>query len=236
MSERRQHDVARQSAAGRQALALSPAQADGTDVAARTRVLGMLFAALLGAAGLASLAVGDVLAETVYRYEEKGQTVYQDRAPASTQDNGHAVLNNQGVVLQQVLSRQDRRSQRQQARQRELARIRDRALLATFTAEEDLVRTRDDRIGMIDGLISRLDDRIRILSDRLAIVDKRVQMQEKSMGEGSAQASLYSEQQSIQRNIENAWSLIDSKAAERGELNDKFEDDLARYRELKAIR
>jgi len=121
-------------------------------------------------------------------------------------------------------------------RQQELARIRDRALLATFTTEEDLVRTRDDRIGMIDGLISRLDDRIRILSERLAVVDKRVQMQETSLGEGGAQDSLYAEQNSIQRNVENAWSLIDSKAAERRDVAEKFDDDLVRYRELKAER
>jgi hypothetical protein len=139
-------------------------------------------------------------------------------------------------VLEQVLSREERREARKIERAQELSRIRDRALLATFTTEDDLIRTRDDRVGMIDGLISRLDDRIRILSERLAIVDKRVQMQEKSNGEGKAQDSLYAEQRSIQRNIENAWSLIDSKAAERSEVAEKFDDDLLRYRELKAER
>lgn len=194
------------------------------------RMVGALALALLGVAGSAAAA------EPVYKYEDRGLTTYQDRAPSSTQDNGHSILNNQGVVLQQVLSRQARREAMKLERQAELARIRDRALLATFTAEEDLLRTRDDRIGMIDGLISRLDDRIRILSERLAVVDKRVQMQEKSMGEGAAQESLYGEQRSIQRNIENAWSLIDSKAAERSDLAEKFDDDLIRYRELKEER
>lgn len=184
----------------------------------------------------AALVANGVRAETVYKYEDRGLTTYQDRAPSSTQDNGHSILNHQGVVLQEVLSRQERRAERKRERERELARIRDRALLATFTTEEDLVRTRDDRIGMIDGLISRLDDRIRILSERLAVVDKRVQMQEKSMGAGNAQETLYGEQRSIQRNIENAWSLIDSKAAERSELAEKFDADLDRYRELKAER
>jgi hypothetical protein len=61
-------------------------------------------------------------------------------------------------------------------------------------------------------------------------------MQEKSRGEGKAQDSLYAEQRSIQRNIENAWSLIDSKAAERSEVATKFDNDLIRYRELKAER
>lgn len=175
-------------------------------------------------------------AEPVYKYEDRGLTTYQDRAPDSKQDNGHSVLNRQGVVLEQVLSRQERREQMKRERARELARIRDRALLATFTEEEDLIRTRDDRIGMIDGLISRLDDRIRILSERLAVVDKRIQMQEKSLGLGMAQESLYAEQDSVQRNIENAWSLIDSKAEERGIVATKFDDDLLRYRELKAER
>lgn len=175
-------------------------------------------------------------AEPVYKWHDRGLTTYQDRAPDSKQDDGHSILNQQGVVLEEVLSREERREARKLEREKELARIRDRALLATFTTEEDLTRTRDDRIGMIDGLISRLDDRIRILSDRLAIVDKRVQMQEKSLGSGGAQDSLYAEQQSIQRNIENAWSLIDSKAAERRDVAEKFDDDLIRYRELKAER
>jgi len=175
-------------------------------------------------------------AEPVYKYQDRGLTTYQDRAPSSSQDNGHSVLNKQGVVLQEVLSRQERREQLKIERRKELAKIRDRALLATFTTEDDLIRTRDDRIGMIDGLIQRLDDRIRILSDRLSVVDKRVQMQEKSMGEGKAQETLYAEQRSIQRNIENAWSLIDSKAAERSDVATKFDEDLIRYRELKAER
>ena len=193
-------------------------------------------ALLMLAMGGGLLGTTDTLANSVYKYEDRGLTTYQDRAPDSKEDNGHSILNTQGVVLKEILSRDERRKARKVEREKELARIRDRALLATFTTEEDLIRTRDDRIGMIDGLIGRLDDRIRILSDRLAIVDKRVQMQEKSMGPDKAQDSLYGEQRSIQRNIENAWSLIDSKAAERQEAEDKFDSDLQRYRELKLER
>ena len=196
----------------------------------------MPLALLLIVSTLSALAPGGARAESFYKYEERGLITYQDREPSSVQDNGHKVLNHQGVVLQEVLSREERREARKRERAGELARIRDRALLATFTRESDLIRTRDDRIGMIDGLISRLDDRIRILSERLSIVDKRVQMQEQSMGVGAAQETLYAEQRSIRRNIENAWSLIDAKAAERGVLSEKFDDDLERYRELKAER
>nr|MBX2825934.1 hypothetical protein [Gammaproteobacteria bacterium] len=162
-----------------------------------------------------------VLGDPVYKYKDSGLITYQDRAPASTQDDGHSILNRQGVTVRSVLSRDDRREARRQAEQDRLAKIRDRALLATFTTEEDLARTRDDRIGMIDGLISRLDDRIRILSERLSVVDDRIVTQEESLGEGNANESHYAERLSIQRNIENAWSLIDAKAGERNEVVDK---------------
>ena len=187
----------------------------------------LLTSVCLGVASSASLA------DKVYKYKDDGSIIYQDRAPSSQQDDGHSILNNQGVVMREVLSRDERRHERKRKRDEELSRIRDRALLATFTTEEDLIRTRDDRIGMIDGLIGRLDDRIRILSDRLTVVDKRVQMMEKAKGVGNAAETMYAEQHSIQRNIENAWSLIDSNAVERSNVAGKFESDLDRYRELK---
>jgi len=175
-------------------------------------------------------------AEAVYRLKEGNETIYQDRAPSSAQDSGHEILNKQGVVLRQVLSRSERQVARKRAEEVRLSKIRDRALLATFTTEDDLIRTRDDRMGMIDGLISRLDDRIRILSDRLAVLDSRIGNFEEEKGEGNAPETLYLEKQSIQRNIENAWTLIDAKAVERQTLVEKFDDDLLRYRELKAER
>jgi len=192
--------------------------------------------AAMCAAVLFTTAAMDAHANAVYKYEDRGLTTYQDRAPDSRQDDGHSVLNDQGVVLQEVMSREERRAQRKLDQVKELAKIRDRALLATFTTQEDLERTRDDRIGMIDGLISRLDDRIRILSERLSVVDKRIRVQEKARGPDNAPASLYAEQRSIQRNIENAWSLIDSKVVERVKSSEKFDEDLKRYRELKAAR
>ena len=188
----------------------------------------LLSIALLAIAGTATAG------SSVYKYQEEGNTVYQDRPPLSSQDNGHSVLNEQGVTLQEIPSRDERLRLRAIKEAQRRAEIRDRALLATFSTEEDLIRTRDDRIGMIDGLINRLDDRIRILSERLSTVDSRIDAQETATG--SARDSLYDERQSILRNIENAWSLVDAKAAERSSLMEKFKDDLVRYRQLKASR
>lgn len=204
----------------------------GLRVGIRVGISPLLPITLLVTVMCASLAHADA----VYRLEERGLIIYQDRAPDSGHDDGHTILNNRGVVLEKVLSREERSAARRRAGEIKLARIRDRALLATFTTEEDLIRTRDDRIGLIDGLIGRLDDRIRILSERLNVVSERIAVQEADVGKDNAAETLYAEYLSTQRNIENAWSLIDAKAAERSETAAKFEADLSRYRELKIAR
>ena len=176
------------------------------------------------------------VAESVYKVKNGNEVTYSDRAPSSSQDGGHQILNNQGLVKRQVLSREERLEARKRAEVLRLSKIRDRALLATFTSEEDLLLTRDERTGMIDSLIGRLDDRIVILSKRLDVVEERIARFEEANGEGNAPESLYAEKLNVDRNIENAWSLIDDKASERRALIDKFTDDLERYRELKIER
>ncbi len=172
----------------------------------------------------------------VFRYKEDGSITYGDRAPMSASGTGHSVLNNQGVVLEKVLSREERREQRRKDQEAERMRIRDRTLLDTFTTEEDLIRTRDDRVGLVDGLIGRLDDRIALQKSRLLTVTERILQQEQAKGAGNAQPELYEEQTRINDNIENTWSLIDAKSIERRETVTKFDDDLQRYRELKGER
>lgn len=183
---------------------------------------------------LMMISTASLATNSVYKYKEEGGVVYQDRPPSSSQDDGHSVLNEQGVTLREIPSRDERLRLRAVQEAQRRAEIRDRALLATFSTEDDLIRTRDDRIGMIDGLVNRLDDRIRILSERLSTIDSRIDAQENATG--TARDSLYDERQSILRNIENAWSLVDAKAAERKSLMGKFKDDLVRYRELKKNR
>jgi len=172
-------------------------------------------------------------ADRVYKIVRDGVIVYSDTPPPTGSGDGHEVLNNRGVVMEQVGSREERRLRRIEEREREVEAVRDRALLATFTTENDLMRTRDNRLGMIDGLIERLGDRQEILSQRLDTLENRIDMQEDANGEGNAAGGLYEDVISVKRNIENAGSMIDEKTAERTEVAEKFAADLKRYRELK---
>lgn len=172
-------------------------------------------------------------ADEVYRYEKDGKVTYGDYVPPSGLGAGHSVLNSQGVMLKQIKSREERREARRLEREAKAQQIADRTLLRTFTTEEDLIRTRDDRLGIVDGQIDRLDERIRISKDSLGINHRRIRDVERSKGEGEAPQEWYAEQERTKKRIENAWSLIDAKAAERKKIVTKFEEDLIRYRWLK---
>ena len=169
----------------------------------------------------------------VYRYEEGGKVTYGDQAPNSGLTSGHSVLSNSGVVLKKVKSREERRIARQEQQVVDDLRRRDRTLLRTFTEEEDLTRTRDERLGLVDGQIARLDDRARISKERLSIINQRIRAAEQAKGVGNAPPNLYAEQASIKKKIEKTWTQVDAKTVERKKIASEFESDLARYRWLK---
>ncbi|MFT6303579.1 MAG: hypothetical protein ACI9XK_003495 [Granulosicoccus sp.] len=169
----------------------------------------------------------------VFRYKQDGSVTYGDYVPTSGLDAGHSVLNNQGVVLKQVKSREERREARRKEQEAKVLRLRDKTLLRTFTEEEDLTRTRDDRLGLVDGHIARLGDRVRIAKENLVSMDQRIREAESSKGIGKAPSDFYAEKTRLKNKIANTWVLIDSKAAERKKIATKFEADLVRYRRLK---
>jgi len=168
-----------------------------------------------------------VQADKVYKWTTKdGRTVYQDHAPNSENDNGHDVLSNRGMVVEKIKSREARAAQRRADAAAKLVADRDRSLLATFTTEEDLLRTRADRLGMVDGLVTRLNDRVTILSERRKRLEVRIA---KLIAlNGIAPKSLLQERQSISRNIENTQSLINAQGRERKTIEGKFDADLIR--------
>ena len=181
--------------------------------------------------GLSTLGLANA---QVYRYEQGGQVFYGDSVPANGGDAGHSVLNNRGVVLEQVKSREERRVDQRKEKEARESQLRDKTLLRTFTAEEDLIRTRDERLVSIDDQLTRLNDRVRIAKESLGSIIQRIGTAESSKGVGNAPSALYAEQDSAKKKIANTWALIDTKATARKEHATKFEADLMRYRWLKS--
>lgn len=187
--------------------------------------------ALAAVVGLSSMGIANA---EVFRYKENGSVTYGDTAPMNGGDDGHSVLNSQGVVLQQVRSREERRADRKAEQEAMAIRIRDKTLLRTFTEEQDLIRTRDDRLGLADGQLDRLNDRVRIAKESLVNTDQRIRSAERSNGAGNAPPELYADMDRAKKKIADTWALVDTKSTERKAVATKFDEDLARYRWLKS--
>lgn len=203
---------------------------DSDGINRRTSIRRALLVSMV-AVGLSAISVANA---EVFRYQQDGSVTYGDYVPTIGLDSGHSVLSSQGVVLKQVKSREERRVDRRKEQEAKVLRVRDKTLLKTFTAEEDLFRTRDDRLGLVDDQISRLDESIRISKEKLISLDLRIRSSERSEGAGKAPSNLYEEQDRVNKKIEHTWALIDSKSAARKKIASRFEADLVRYRWLKS--
>ena len=112
----------------------------------------VLLAGVLLLLALAYTASRDARAVTYKWVDDKGIVHYSDKMPADAVNRGHIELDKQGVLIKKTdaaLSADEVRKraadaerQRQEAKEREVLARRDRALLASYTREEDLVVAR----------------------------------------------------------------------------------------------
>jgi len=163
--------------------------------------------------------------------DEDGNISYQDHPPPSDFEESSQVLNDHGVTLKRIPSKQEALELARLERIEAAKRQRDDALMRAFPNEGDLLETREKRITHIDGAIGRLDDQMIILNTRLASIEERINTR---MDRNLApSAALDSDRIAVLRSIDSTNALITSKLNERRQVGAKFDSDLERYRELK---
>jgi hypothetical protein len=199
-----------------------------------TRLLGTILSIAL------SQPVG---AEGAYKWvDNSGQTHYGDRIPPEASAVERKMLNEQGVTVKvydaaktpEQLAEEQRlaRLQQEQERRSRKQAIHDRALLATFTNEEDMILARDGKTAAIDGVILLAQKRIDTLGERLEEMTAGAAQLERS---GRAfPESLHREIQDTRLQIRQNEEYIRSKRAEQAAIREQFEADISRFRELKA--
>ena len=200
-----------------------------------SRGLRTILVMLCGLAWLSSAQAG------LYRWvDAEGNVFYSDRPPPEN-DSAHSVLNKRGLEIRQInraktaeevaaeTAEAERRRAEHMVEQR--ARHRDKVLLKTFTTERDLLLTRDDRLSAIDGAILLSEKRIKTWNQKLDDVELRID----SFGsEDQVPPRLKEERDIILRRIGSSEEYLLEKMKERERTAEQFEQDLARYRELKA--
>ena len=162
--------------------------------------------------------------------DENGNISYQDQPPPSNFEESSQVLNEHGVTLQTIPSKQEQiELDRQQAIVDE-RRQRDDALLKAFPTEYDLTSTRDKRVVHIDGAVARMHDQLIILNSRLVSIEDRINTRiDRQLSPSDA---LESDRIAVIRSIDSTNALIKSKLRERRLVIAQFDRDLHRYRAL----
>lgn len=162
--------------------------------------------------------------------DESGNISYQDRPPPANYDESTQVLNAQGVTVQRIPSRDEQAKLDAEAQVEQAKNQRDEMLIKSFPAETDLTRTRDKRLGHIDGTVTRMYDQLVILNSRLGLIEDKISNRV-TRGLKPSNA-LESDRVAVLRSIDSTNALIKSKLKERRHIAAKFESDLERYREL----
>ena len=190
-----------------------------------------LFRALTGGVFIAALLAMSTADARWYKWvDENGKISYQDRPPPTDYNESTQVLNTQGVTVKRIPSRAEQEQLDEQKRIKAAKNQRDEMLVKSFPSESDLTRTRDKRIGHIDGTVTRMYDQMVILNSRLDLIEEKIS---KRIDRGLAPSeALESDRAAVIRSIDSTNALIKSKLKERRQVAMMFEDDLKRYREL----
>lgn len=187
-------------------------------------------------------------AGALYKWiDENGQIRYSDRLPPSQVKKKHQQLNSQGVVLttkeaaktDEELAAEAEAARKLEEENARLAKIKeaqdkkDRVLLLTFSSEEELGIARDNRLDVLDSVIQLIKKSINTTQQQLdelrGNADARYLSKGKEVPGGLAQKIEH-----FTRKLENRNAQLASKLAEQDKINQQYEKDVARFRELKA--
>lgn len=125
---------------------------------------------------------------------------------------------------EQFAAEEARRQAEEQAR-------RDQQLLATYGHEDDIIYIRDRKLAQIEQTVSAADETIKPLRAALARLHAEV---EKARQRGQVPKELVNQVGATQAQIIRHEAAIASKRREQEAIRQQAQQDLERYRELKA--
>ena len=162
--------------------------------------------------------------------------------PPEYAQQGHETKDEHGLTVgktERAKSIEELEAERAVAKDKQMAAIEakkrenlDRVLLDTFASEDDLVLTRD-------GQIAHLDSQIRLTSSHIEKLEKNLdQIMEQAAdverrGENPSE-DLGAEITSVRTQITDNEAFIATKEQEQTEIRERFDTDIARFRELKS--
>lgn len=206
---------------------------------AKRRIANTMLA--LAGLALAFAALHDAHAGTYKWTDEKGVVHYADKMPADAVNRANVELDSRGIALrkteavptpdQMKAKYEDVQKQRQRAKEREETDRRDRALLASYTREEEIDLARTRAVGTIDGQLQSARTYVAQLTRRQQeLLEKKIQS-----GAKGAPPAVERELESIETELTKTNALVATKKQESQLVVARYELDKQRWRELQAL-
>lgn len=200
----------------------------------------VILAVVLLLLALAYTASRDAHAVTYKWVDDKGIVHYADKMPTDAVNRGHVELDRQGIQFKktdraltadEVRARADDvERQRQEAKEREVLARRDRALLASYTREEDLDLARQRALTTIDGQMQSA----RVYAAALVKRQQEIIEKKQTYGNKPVPPVLDRELESVEAELVKTNALIETKKQESLGVAAKYDADKQRWRMLRA--
>jgi Domain of unknown function (DUF4124) len=196
---------------------------------------------LLLALTLAVVASRDAHSTTYKWVDDKGIVHYADKMPADAVNRGHVEFDRRGIAVkkmdpaltpEQVRARAAEVEQRAQAaKEHEETSRRDRALLASYTREDDIDLARGRSLTTIEGQMQSARSYSATLAKRQAELAEKKQ----SYGDKNVPAVLERELESVASELVKTSALMETKKQESLVIAARYDADKRRWRELQAL-
>jgi hypothetical protein len=186
----------------------APGATDGKRMTTRDKIL----LAIVAMACAVWAAPAD--SQRVYRWvDENGVVHFGDAIPPEYSKERHEVLHPRGT---RTTVHEEKKPSQSLVRD-----DRDRALLATYSTVAEIESLRDRRIGYLDAQNAVAEDRLRNLKARQQEFD--------------GNPAMINELATIEQRIREYDAEIARRDGEIGRIRGQFDDDIARFRELKGL-
>jgi len=170
-----------------------------------------------------------------------GKKYYGQTIPQSCVGLPMELINKQGMVVKRIdpegeeKARLAKEAEAERKREMEAAEKdavrRNRALLATYTSEKDIQDSRARALRDHQRQVQEVEGRIDELKKRQARFEKDLALY-KEAGKGEPPSRLKEEVTNVQIDLKAQQSLLDAKKKEADVINARYDDDLARYRQV----
>jgi hypothetical protein len=198
-------------------------------------------ALVLAALALAWASVRDAHATTYKWTDERGVVHYSDKIPVDAVNREHVELDRQGIRVRKtdraLTAEQIRARAAEAERQKQVAKVneevdrRDRALVATYSREEDIDLARSRSLTTIDGQLQSA----RMYAAQLTKRQTELAGRKLSFGNKPVPPAIERELESIDSELAKTNALIDVKKRESLAVAARYDADRQRYRELRAM-